>query len=106
MWCLAISVATRKWTDTGSVRDLVHSKQRPKTPFAQKYARSNGRPLPLSLVQTYGRHILEVLLTATTDYPWLLLATLYSYNEEQTANISKWYFCQMSIPLLDCLSSM
>ena len=56
----ACRIATRKWSDTGSLRDLVYSKQRPKSPFAEKYARENGRPLPLWQVQTYGRHILEV----------------------------------------------
>lgn len=56
-----VLVAIRQFTEVGSLRDLIYSKQRPKSPFAQKYARSNGRPLPLAQVQTYGRHILEGL---------------------------------------------
>jgi hypothetical protein len=54
-------VATRLWTDAGSLRDVIYGKQRPKAAFSHKYARSNGRPLPLAQVQTFGRHILEGL---------------------------------------------
>jgi hypothetical protein len=53
-------VVTRKWTDSGSLRDLVY-RQSPKTPFVQKNKRANGKPLPLAQVQAFGRHVLEAL---------------------------------------------
>lgn len=57
-FCLLV---TRKWSSSGSLRDLIYGKQRPKNPFSQKYVRTNAKPLPIASIQNFGRHILEAM---------------------------------------------
>eukprot|EP00602_Paraphysomonas_sp_CaronLab_P003091 CAMPEP_0185032956 /NCGR_PEP_ID=MMETSP1103-20130426/21518_1 /TAXON_ID=36769 /ORGANISM="Paraphysomonas bandaiensis, Strain Caron Lab Isolate" /LENGTH=442 /DNA_ID=CAMNT_0027569057 /DNA_START=288 /DNA_END=1616 /DNA_ORIENTATION=- len=56
-----ILIVIRKFCEKGSLKDVIHGKQSPKTPYADKYRKENGRPLKQKAVRSIGRQILEAL---------------------------------------------
>lgn len=54
-------VVVRKFSEKGSLRDVIHNKQNPRHASRDKYA-SSGKPLSEHRLKLYGRHILEALM--------------------------------------------